>query len=61
MQSSGRVSRTKSQRPRWDDDMGWDDKKRHHKSSRPHHEVRRNLEDYFERKRIKELTEDVWN
>ncbi len=61
MQSSGRVSRTKSQRHRWDDEMTWVDKKTHKKASRPNHEVRRNLEDYFERKRIKELTEDVWN
>ncbi|WMS85732.1 PA3496 family putative envelope integrity protein [Pleionea litopenaei] len=58
MQSSGRVSRSRANKHHWDDEdfRG----KKAHKSHRSHHEVKRDLENYFERKRLKELTEDTW-
>ncbi|NVJ51682.1 MAG: hypothetical protein HWE13_01405 [Gammaproteobacteria bacterium] len=58
MQSSGRVSRSRSHKHHWDEDdfRG----KKAHKAQRNQNEVKRDLESYFERKRLKELTEETW-
>ncbi|NVJ62278.1 MAG: hypothetical protein HWE27_17960 [Gammaproteobacteria bacterium] len=58
MQSSGRVSRSKSSKPHWDDEDF--STKKSNKKHRTAYEVKRDLADYFERKQIREQTEDSW-
>ncbi len=60
MQSSGRVSRSKANKHHFDDEYT-PEKKKHAKAERSSNEVKRDLENYFERKKLREWNEDYWN